>query len=248
MVTPYRLAFLNFLQSVTADICNSLTPAPIHTIIARRLAYGCNCECVPNTIALIEGCVCWDGQPSHISNERSTEDLWPDLDPAELDKLRKRQEALARQNAAYGNLAEDECGRVVLAVKSIAVPFVGVTASTLVVAEFLRVLLGGPAYGPSEAAIGNIQDLQVSLPWERSARRRGGSEIHRGRLNRTVRRMPGCATAEIFSVARLVCPRWKPRRSKCSYPAANNSGPGFRFQPFASRASANDSRRGYART
>jgi hypothetical protein len=31
MVTPTRLAFLSCLQSVTADICNSLTPAPIHT-------------------------------------------------------------------------------------------------------------------------------------------------------------------------------------------------------------------------
>ena len=80
-------------------------------------------------------------------NERPAEDLWPDLDPAELDELRKRQEALARENAAYGNLADDECGRVALAGKSIAVPFVGVTASTLVVAESLRVLLGGPAYG-----------------------------------------------------------------------------------------------------
>ena len=30
MVTPSRLALPNFLQSVTADICNSLTPAPIH--------------------------------------------------------------------------------------------------------------------------------------------------------------------------------------------------------------------------
>ncbi len=80
-------------------------------------------------------------------NERTAEDLWPDLDPAELDKQRKRQEALARENAAYGTLTDDECGRVALAGKSIAVPFVGVTASTLVVAESLRVLLGGPAYG-----------------------------------------------------------------------------------------------------
>lgn len=80
-------------------------------------------------------------------NERPAEDLWPDLDPAELDKQRRRQEAMARENAAYGMLADDECGRVALAGKSIAVPFVGVTASALVVAESLRVLLGGPAYG-----------------------------------------------------------------------------------------------------
>jgi hypothetical protein len=79
-------------------------------------------------------------------NERTAEDLWPDLDPAELDKQRKAREALARENAAYGTLTDDECGRVALAGKSIAVPFVGVAASTLVVAESLRVLLGGPAY------------------------------------------------------------------------------------------------------
>jgi hypothetical protein len=44
-------------------------------------------------------------------------------------------------------LAKDECGRVAFAGKSIAVPFVGMTAATLVVAEALRVLHGGPAYG-----------------------------------------------------------------------------------------------------
>lgn len=36
MVTPSRPAFLSCLQNVTADICNNLTPAPIHSYAADR--------------------------------------------------------------------------------------------------------------------------------------------------------------------------------------------------------------------
>jgi hypothetical protein len=41
---------------------------------------------------------------------------------------------------------DDECGRYDLAGKSVAVPFVGMTAAALVVAELLRILHDGPAY------------------------------------------------------------------------------------------------------
>ena len=54
---------------------------------------------------------------------------------------------MARENNGYKDLSKNECGRAELAGKSIAVPFVGVTAATLVVAEALRLLHGGPAYG-----------------------------------------------------------------------------------------------------
>lgn len=80
-------------------------------------------------------------------NARSAMDLWPDLDPSEAEKEIQRQEKMARENGGYKDLTKDECGRVAFAGKSIAVPFVGVTAATLVVAEALRVLHGGPAYG-----------------------------------------------------------------------------------------------------
>ena len=53
---------------------------------------------------------------------------------------------MARENAAYARMGGDECGRYDLAGKSIAVPFVGTTAATLVVAETLRLFHGGAAY------------------------------------------------------------------------------------------------------
>ena len=55
-------------------------------------------------------------------NLRPAIDLWPDLDPQDAEREIQWQEKLA-------------------------VPFVGVSAATLVVAEALRVLHGGPAYG-----------------------------------------------------------------------------------------------------
>ena len=53
---------------------------------------------------------------------------------------------MARENPAYSPLGSDECGRAELAGKSVAVPFVGAAAATLVLAEAIRLLHGGPAY------------------------------------------------------------------------------------------------------
>lgn len=80
-------------------------------------------------------------------NVRDAIDLWPDLDAKALEEEAERQRQAARQNAGYQAVAKDECGRVAFAGSSIAVPFVGVTAACLVVAESLRLLHGGPAYG-----------------------------------------------------------------------------------------------------
>ena len=80
-------------------------------------------------------------------NARPAIELWPDLDPEEVKKEILLQEKMARENNGYKDLSKNECGRAELAGKSIAVPFVGVTAATLVVAEALRLLHGGPAYG-----------------------------------------------------------------------------------------------------
>ena len=81
-----------------------------------------------------------------LPNPRPAEELWPDLAPAEDAKRKEHQEQVVRQNAAYAGIRGDECGRYELAGKSIAVPFVGTAAATLVVAEVLRVLHCGPAY------------------------------------------------------------------------------------------------------
>jgi hypothetical protein len=86
-------------------------------------------------------------------NPRPPAELWPDLTPAEAAKLKEYEERLARENAGYARVGGDECGRYQLAGKSIAVPFVGGTAATLVIAETLRLLHRGPAYSGIKLAM-----------------------------------------------------------------------------------------------
>jgi len=81
-----------------------------------------------------------------LPNPRPAEELWPDPSPEEQERRTRELEQIARENPAYEKLAEDICGRAELARKSVAVPFVGVTAATLVVGEALRMLHDGPAY------------------------------------------------------------------------------------------------------
>jgi hypothetical protein len=81
-----------------------------------------------------------------LPNPRAPAELWPD--PTKEDEYKRvaHQERVARDNAAYLDLGRDECGRFALAGKSVAVPFVGAVAATLVVAEAIRLLHDGPAY------------------------------------------------------------------------------------------------------
>jgi hypothetical protein len=81
-----------------------------------------------------------------LPNPRPATELWPDLTPEQEARQHEDRERLARENPAYRPLANDECGRTELAGKSVAVPFVGATAATLVLAEAIRLLHGGPAY------------------------------------------------------------------------------------------------------
>jgi hypothetical protein len=98
-----------------------------------------------------------------LPNERSGPEMWPDPDNKVLEQEARR---IAANNPAYTLVTDDECGRVTIAGKSIAVPFVGTTAAALVVSEALRVLHGGPAFGhlkirlatPEEGAFGYIGD------------------------------------------------------------------------------------------
>ena len=91
-------------------------------------------------------------------NPRPADDLWPDLPEAEAAKRIREQERVARENAAYARMGGDECGRYDLAGKSIAVPFVGATAATLVVAEALRLLHGGFAYTDIRLAVAALDE------------------------------------------------------------------------------------------
>lgn len=81
-----------------------------------------------------------------LPNPRQPDELWPELSLEDLARRRHEREKMARENAAYLSLRHDECGRVGLAGKSVAVPFVGAAAASFVLAEALRLLHGGPAY------------------------------------------------------------------------------------------------------
>lgn len=96
-----------------------------------------------------------------LPNPRTPEELWPDLSAEETAKRAEHQERLATGNAAYARLGGDECGRFELAGKSVAVPFVGAAAATLVLAEALRLLHGGPAFTDIKLALSGISQRSI---------------------------------------------------------------------------------------
>jgi hypothetical protein len=91
-----------------------------------------------------------------LPNPRAPSVLWPDLSEEEEKKQAELYERIARENAAYSNLGRDECGRIQLAGKSVAVPFVGMTAASLVIAEAIRLLHDGPAYTDIKLRLGSL--------------------------------------------------------------------------------------------
>jgi hypothetical protein len=100
-----------------------------------------------------------------LPNPRTPDELWPDLSKEEAAKLTAHQERTARENPGYLELDGDDCGKRHLAGKSVAVPFVGMSAASLVVAEAVRLLHDGPAYLDIKLVLGN--------PDKRFARRNG---------------------------------------------------------------------------
>ena len=102
-------------------------------------------------------------------NPRPVDELWPDLDREQEVQRVAHQEKVARENAGYQKLGKDECGRYELAGKSVAVPFVGVTAASLVVAEALRLLHGGAAYNDIKLSLGMPKTLSARLAGEYTA-------------------------------------------------------------------------------
>jgi hypothetical protein len=91
-----------------------------------------------------------------LPNPRAPAELWPDVGESERDKEHLHQTRVANENAAYLALGLDDCGRYDLAGKSVAVPFVGAGAATLVVAEALRLLHAGRAYSTLKLRLGTL--------------------------------------------------------------------------------------------
>jgi len=91
-----------------------------------------------------------------LPNPRAPGELWQDLSKDDEARLAAHQERMARENTGYLRLGGDDCGRRELAGKSVAVPFVGTTAASLVVAEAVRLLHDGPAYHDIKLGLGDL--------------------------------------------------------------------------------------------
>jgi hypothetical protein len=94
-----------------------------------------------------------------LPNPRAPEALWPDMDAKEKAKLAAYEERMAQENPGYVSLGGEECGRRQHAGEAVAVPFVGTTAASLVVAEAVRLLHEGPAYFDMRLNLGNLAGL-----------------------------------------------------------------------------------------
>lgn len=97
-----------------------------------------------------------------LPNPRSPRELWPDQTNEETAKIEAEQERAARENGGYQKLAQDICGRRDLAGKSVAVPFVGTTAASLVVAEAIKLLHDGPAYHAIKLSLGDLIRIRAA--------------------------------------------------------------------------------------
>lgn len=84
-------------------------------------------------------------------------------------KQKEHRQRLASKNPAYSQLSSDECGRAELAGKSIAVPFVGAAAATLILAEAIRLLHDGPAYTDIKLVLSDLD--RRFAPTTRTTRR-----------------------------------------------------------------------------
>jgi hypothetical protein len=94
-----------------------------------------------------------------LPNPRTANELWPDLSERDRAARDARLDRLARESVAYGQLVDTECGRFELAGQSIAIPFVGVGAACLAVAEMLRVLHAGIAYTDLKLPLGAVGEV-----------------------------------------------------------------------------------------
>jgi hypothetical protein len=72
-----------------------------------------------------------------LPNPRRADELWPDLSPEKVVKQKAHRERVGRENLAYSLLTLTSVAGLSFAGKSVAVPFVGGAAATLVVAEIL---------------------------------------------------------------------------------------------------------------
>jgi hypothetical protein len=116
-----------------------------------------------------------------LPNARTPDELWPDLNEEEERKRAEHVERVARDNPGYSRLGKDLCGRYELAGKSVAVPFVGTTAASLVVAETVRLLHDGPAYTDIKLSLGTPTERLIRMNGNYAAEDAAGLKFVEGR-------------------------------------------------------------------
>ena len=92
---------------------------------------------------------------------KPAKDIWNETSPADVEIAQPAYRAMLEASG-------DRCGIVRLAGRSIGAPFVGAVAASMVVAELMRLALGGPRH---ELVSCHLRDLQgrtvvAGAPWE----------------------------------------------------------------------------------
>lgn len=93
---------------------------------------------------------------------RAAAELWPVDDHATRAQREARRRQRTNSNAAYNDIATDECGRLLVADKSVAVPFVGAVSAAFVLAEVLRRTNGGPTFSDCRLRVCSLTDGPVA--------------------------------------------------------------------------------------
>ena len=109
-------------------------------------------------------------------NTRRAIDLWPIETEEELAAREARREKILG-GGAYDDLGVDDCGRLRIAEKSVAVPFVGMYAACTVLAEALKAVNGGPVFHEIKLRLCSLSGsgVQARLAEFRASPMRGAS-------------------------------------------------------------------------
>lgn len=95
--------------------------------------------------------------------DKDANTLWPLEDDLARGKREAKQQERVSSNRAYKDLAPDECGRLLVTGKAVAVPFVGAIASALVLAEVLRACNGGPTFNDVRIRVCSMTDRPIPV-------------------------------------------------------------------------------------
>jgi hypothetical protein len=92
-------------------------------------------------------------------SDHSAEKLWSEVSQSSAGSVEPWKELAAYKVSNHPDL--DECGLTQLASRSIGVPFVGLTAACLVIAEILRRLHGGRSFAAISGSMATLGDIEV---------------------------------------------------------------------------------------